>query len=159
MSRKLSLILMFSITIFSTISLEMLNVEAQQSLQLQVKVDKEIYDSGEIVRISGIVSLSNGTGVANALVSIQVMGPDDAVYHIALVYSNDTGGFLDEYRTPDEAPNGLYTAYIKASKVGFEDAQSQVEYSVIPELSSPSLAMLPVLLVTILAIYVIKKRE
>lgn len=144
--------------VLSMVSLQIASIEAQEPLQLQVKVDKEVYDSDEVIKISGIVSLSDGTAVANALVSIQVVGPDDAIYHIALVYSNDTGGFLDEYRTPEGAPNGLYIAYIKASKVGFKDAQSQVEYSVIPELSSPFLAMLPVLLVTILAIYVIRKR-
>ncbi|MEM2122624.1 MAG: MG2 domain-containing protein [Candidatus Bathyarchaeia archaeon] len=155
MLRKLCLILAFSTIVFSILSSQVLNVKAQEPLQLQVNVDKEAYDPGEIIRISGRISLSDGSPVENALVSIQVTGPDGGTYHIALVYSDGMGEFYDEYRTQQEVPNGLYKVYVKASKIGFKDVQGQIQYSVIPEFSSPSL-LLGVLILAVLAFYTVK---
>jgi hypothetical protein len=64
------------------LSLHMWSVKAQDSLQLQVSMDKEAYDPDELIRISGRVSLSDGSPVENALVSIQVIGPTGETYHV-----------------------------------------------------------------------------
>ncbi|MBS7645888.1 MAG: hypothetical protein QW569_05200 [Candidatus Bathyarchaeia archaeon] len=159
MIRKLYLILILSTAMFSIILSQVLSVNAQEPLQLQVSVDKETYDLDEVIRVSGRIFLLDGSPVENVLVSIQVTGPDGETYHIALLYSDAAGRFLDEYRTPQGAPRGLYTVYVKASKVGFRDVQGQVQYSVVPEFPSPPLIMLGVLTLAILALHRVRARS
>ncbi|MGC8850029.1 MAG: hypothetical protein ACP5K1_00195 [Candidatus Bathyarchaeia archaeon] len=112
----------------------------------------------EVIRVSGRIFLLDGSPVENALVSIQVIGPDGETYHIALLYSDSAGRFSDEYRNPQGAPNGLYAVYVKASKMGFRDVQGQVQYSVIPEFPFPSLLFI-VLVLAVLALYNTRMRE
>jgi len=156
--RQLGLTLALLTVILSMLSLHMWSVKAQDSLQLQVSMDKEAYDPDELIRISGRVSLSDGSPVENALVSIQVIGPTGETYHVALLYSDGAGEFLDEYRVQQGSPNGSYTVYVKASKVGFRDAQRQLQYLVTPELPSPTLMASMALILAISAVYTLRRK-
>ncbi len=122
--------------------LSMAEIKTYENLQIQANIEKDEYDSNELIQISGIISYGDGTAVPNAMISIQVVGPNLAVYHIALTYTDGRGEFIDEYYTPEGAPLGIYTVYIKASKVGFGDAQEEIQYSVIPEFPLPTTAIL-----------------
>ncbi len=125
-------LLILTITLVSTILLPT-EIKCDETLQLNIRVEKESYDINELIRISGRVLTNTGTPVSNAIISIQVLGPNFTTSHIALRYSDETGAFLEEYYTPEGAPTGTYTVYVKVSKAGFEDIGAEIVYSIIPE--------------------------
>jgi hypothetical protein len=105
------------------------------SLEVTIVLNKEEYDKGEIITISGQIQDANGNPVSNAVISIQVNDPDGKMVHIAMKISNQDGEYYDQFIIANNSLNGSYTVFVTGSKSGYSDITRQTNYTVIPEFS------------------------
>lgn len=118
--------LMPLLALLSVLSLVPL-VTSQGSLSVTVSTDKARYAPGETVRISGKVLDSQSNPVVGAVVSVQVGDPP---LHVNLVYSDNSGSYLDSFIVPTSATPGQYKVFASASKPGYTSAQQQTQFNV-----------------------------
>jgi len=104
-------------------------VFSQGSLTITVSTDKPQYLQGGTVNISGKVLDSQNNPVAGATVSIQVGDPP---MHIDLVYSDNSGAYLDSFVLPSAAP-GSYTVYASVGKAGYSSSQGKTQFTILPQ--------------------------
>ncbi len=105
-------------------------VFSQGSLTLTVSTDRPQYLQGGTVNISGKVLDSQNNPVAGATVSIQVGDPP---MHIDLVYSDNSGAYLDSFILPTSAAPGAYTVYASVGKAGYSSSQGQTQFTILPQ--------------------------
>ena len=105
-------------------------VFSQGSLTLTVSTDRPQYLQGGTVNISGKVLDSQNNPVAGATVSIQVGDPP---MHIDLVYSDNSGAYLDSFILPTSAAPGPYTVYASVGKAGYSSSQGQTQFTILPQ--------------------------
>jgi hypothetical protein len=129
---------------------------AAGQLTVTVSTDKQSYDAGQLITITGQVLDTNLQGVALATVSIQVNDANGKPIHLASIISSMDGSFTDQFTIPADSFNGSYTVFATASKTGYTDASNQIVYTVVPEFSDMAwLMLLPICL----AILVARKRK
>src|SRR5208337_5219376 len=104
-------------------------VFSQGSLTVTVSTDRPQYLQGGTVNISGKVLDSQNNPVAGATVSIQVGDPP---MHIDLVYSDNSGAYLDSFILPTSAAPGPYTVYAAVGKAGYSSSQGQTQFTILP---------------------------
>ncbi len=131
---------------------------AAGQLTLTVSTDKQSYEAGQLMTITGQVLDTNLQGVALATVSIQVNDPNGKPIHLASIISSADGSFTDQFAVPVGSSNGSYTVFVTASKAGYTDSSNQIVYAVVPEFSISDMAWL-ILLPIFLAILVTRKRK
>jgi len=129
---------------------------AAGQLTVAVSTDKQSYETGQLITITGQVLDTNLQGVALATVSIQVNDPNGKTIHIASIISSADGSFTDQFTVGSS--NGSYTVFVSASKTGYTDASAQLVYAVVPEFSASYMAWL-VILPIFLAFLVTRKRK
>jgi len=105
-------------------------VFSQGSLTLTVSTDRPQYLQGGTVNISGKVLDSQNNPVAGATVSIQVGDPP---MHIDLVYSDNSGAYLDSFILPTSAAPGPFTVYASVGKAGYSSSQGQTQFTILPQ--------------------------
>jgi hypothetical protein len=105
-------------------------VFSQGSLKVTVSTDRTQYLQGGTVNISGKVLDSQNNPVAGATVSIQVGDPP---MHIDLVYSDNSGAYLDSFILPTSAAPGPYTVYASVGKAGYSSSQGQTQFTILPK--------------------------
>lgn len=105
-------------------------VFSQGSLTVTVSTDRPQYLQGGTVNISGKVLDSQNNPVAGATVSIQVGDPP---MHIDLVYSDNSGAYLDSFILPTSAAPGPYTVYASVGKAGYSSSQGQTQFTILPQ--------------------------
>ena len=103
---------------------------AVEPLYVTVYVDRAIVDMEVLLNIHGNVTGLNQSAVALASVSIQVNDPHENTLHIALVYSDKSGGYSDTFQLPSVRPAGDYAIYVTARKPGFQNAYAKLAFSV-----------------------------
>ena len=127
-------------------------------LTVTLSTDKQSYEAGQLITITGQVLDANLQAVALASLSVQVNDPDSKTIHIASIISSVDGSFTDQFTIPVGSSNGSYTVFATASKTGYTDASTQIAYAVVPEFSTSYMAWL-VFLPILLAILVTRKRK
>jgi len=131
---------------------------AAGQLTVTLSTDKQIYEAGQLITITGQVLDTNLQAVALASLSIQVNDPNAKTIHIASIISSVDGSFTDQFTIPVGSSNGSYTVFATASKTGYTDANSQIVYAVVPEFSTSDMAWL-IILPIFLAILVTRRRK
>ena len=53
--------------------------------------------------------------------------------HIDLVYSDNSGAYLDSFILPTSAAPGPYTVYASVGKAGYSSSQGQTQFTILPE--------------------------
>ena len=105
-------------------------VYSQGSLSITLSTDKTQYEPGETVRISGKVLGSQSNPVVGAAVSIQVGDPP---LHVDLVFSDNSGAYLDSFILTAGTAPGQYNIFASAGKPGYTSAQQQTQFTVLPQ--------------------------
>lgn len=126
-------------------------VYAQDELQVTVST----VNDGEYTIITGVVIDSNHNPVEGAKVSIQVNDPSGKTIHMELTYSDENGGFMDKFKTPEDV-KGECTIYVSASKPGYENGSTTSSFTAIPEFSN---ALLVTAIPLIITLKMLKKRN
>jgi len=122
--KLLSLLLLVSILLAVPLAF------SQGSLTVTVSTDRPQYLQGGTVNISGKVLHSQNNPVVGATVSIQVGDPP---LHIDLVYSDNSGAYLDSFILSTSAAPGSYTVYASAGKAGYSSSQAQTQFTILPQ--------------------------
>ena len=123
-------------------------------LSVTVSTDKQSYDPGEAVLITGRVLDSSLNGVTLASVSIQVNDPTGKAIHVGWILSTTDGYYEDQFIAQDKSMNGGYSIYVTASKSGYVDAAAQAGCIITPEFQVSHvqwLMLLPAILLVLLA--------
>jgi hypothetical protein len=94
-------------------------------LSVTLSTDKQGYDPGEVVMITGRVLDQSLNGVALASVSIQVNDPNGNAIHVGWILSTTDGHYEDQFIAQNNSMNGGYSIYVTASKPGYVDATAQ----------------------------------
>ncbi len=84
-----------------------------------------------LITIAGRVIDESNKTVPKASMSIQVEDPLGSTAHIALVYSKSDGTFLNEFIMKGDYLPGNYTIYLTATKVGYNDANLELPFSIL----------------------------
>ena len=117
---------------------------SQSRMELTLETDKQSYTIGETVFLFGLLTDSSNDPVKNAMASVQVVNPTEEIIHIELVYSDSNGEFVDSFTLKTSLDIGIYTIYITASKVGYQDTILTKEFSIIEsELSDFAISLEP----------------
>lgn len=103
---------------------------AAEPLYVSVYVDRTVEDNRIVVTVFGKVSRQNQSPINLAAVSIEVNDPYASSIHIAYLYSGIDGSYSDTFQLESSRPVGNYTIYVTASKVGFQDAQTRLTFSI-----------------------------
>ena len=104
-------------------------VFSQGSLSITVSTDKSQYVQGETIVISGKVLDSQSNPVAGATVSIQVGDPP---IRVDLVYTDNSGAYLDSLMLATSTAPGTYTVYASVGKAGYASSQGQTQFTILP---------------------------
>jgi hypothetical protein len=113
-------------------------------MELTMETNKQSYIIGEIVSVFGLLIDSSKDPIKNAMVSVQVVNPTEEIIHIELIYSDSDGEFIDSFILTPSLDFGIYTIYVTASKVGYEDAILTKDFSIIEsELSDFNISIAP----------------
>ncbi len=103
---------------------------SQGTLSITVSTDKSQYVPGETVAISGKVLDSHGNPVLGAGISIQVGDPPT---YADVIFSDNSGSYVDSFVLQVGVAAGQYTVYATASKAGYDSAQQQTKFTVLPQ--------------------------
>lgn len=127
---KKSLLSFFFILLIlsSTSSIQLVTAARIKELRVTVTLTHKFEDTSEIITISGKVT-SDEKVIPETLISIQVNDPEGGSVHIALLYSNETGDFYEEFSVKSEVIPGNYTLYLTTSKVGYEDTTLEIPFT------------------------------
>lgn len=102
------------------------------ALTVSGSTNKPQYTPGETVTISGRVLDNRSNPAVGASVSIQVNDPQGTTIHIQLIFSDQSGGYLDSFSLSPSSMQGQYLVFVSASKSGFENAQTRLQFNVLP---------------------------
>jgi len=104
--------------------------QKQSRLQVTVSTDKESYQAGEPVMISGYVTLGASLSVGNANVSLTILDPAGETIHIASVTTDEVGSYSENFTLSSNAMEGTYTVYSAASLPGYSQTVATVTFVV-----------------------------
>ena len=97
-------------------------VYGAKAMSVQAAFNPVQTDQGFEVTISGRIFDTFNQSISNAVVSIQVIGPQGTSVHVAIAYSTQTGQFQDTFLLQSNSPGGNYTTYLVADKPGYDTA-------------------------------------
>jgi len=105
---------------------------SQSAMTVSAATNKPQYTPGENVTITGRALDNQSNPVVGAGVSIQVNNPQGTTIQIQLTFSDQSGGYVDSFALASDSPQGQYEVFVTASKSGFENAQTHLQFSVLP---------------------------
>lgn len=95
-------------------------VSAQKKIFMQATFNPTQTEQGVTVAIAGRVFDLSNTSIPNAVISIQINNPQGTSVHLAVAYTDQEGVFQDSFLVTSDSPGGNYTAFLVASKPGYE---------------------------------------
>jgi len=102
---------------------------ASKTMFMQATLNPTRTTQGVSVVITGRVSDTLGTGVSNAIISIQVTDPQATSIHLAVAYTSQNGTFQDNFVIASNSPGGNYTAFLVADKPGYDTARVTLSFT------------------------------
>ena len=105
---------------------------SQNNLTITSSTNKPQYTLSDTVTIMGRVLDNQSNPLPGATVSIQVNDPYGTTIHIQLTFSDQLGAYRDSFALSPNSPQGLYQVYVSVSKSGYENAQSHLQFEVLP---------------------------
>jgi hypothetical protein len=128
-------------------------------LSVTLSTDKQSYDPGEVVMITGTVSDQSMNGVPLASVSIQVNDPIGNAIHVGWILSTADGHYEDQFIAQNNSMNGGYSIYVTASKPGYVDATAQAGCIITPEFQASHVQWLTPLTLLLLVLLAEKRKR
>jgi hypothetical protein len=126
----LSLIILFAASMINSNMIE--SIHGQGRLAVTVQTDKETYQGGEPITISGYVSCADtGTKLQGAAVFVQVLRPDKSVASFPVLKTDSNGHYKNSTAFKKDA-DGTYTIDVTAKASGWQDGKAQTTVSVTP---------------------------
>jgi uncharacterized membrane protein len=105
-------------------------VQQQRRLTVSVSTERESYQKGDSVSVSGYVKLESGESVANATVTLHVTDPLGNETHVSLASTDSNGRYWHNFTVPSNALDGTYTVYAVADAVPYRESFGQVTFVV-----------------------------
>jgi hypothetical protein len=105
-------------------------VQQQRRLTVSVSTERESYQKGDSVGISGYVKLNSGVSVVNATVTLHVTDPLGNETHVSLASTDPNGRYWDNFTLSSSAADGTYTVYAVADVVTYRESFGQVTFVV-----------------------------
>lgn len=96
---------------------------------MQATVNTAQTDQGVTASLTGRVFETSNISIPNAVISIQVNDPQGTSVHVAVAYSDTKGSFQDTFYIAVTSPGGNYTAFLAASKPGYDTARMTLVFS------------------------------
>lgn len=118
----------------------------QTSLTITVSTDKQNYDLGQLIVITGSVHQS-GAPVPNAVVVFELRDPQNQVKASGFMNTDSSGAYSRQLTIGNDFPLGAYTVYVSVT-VGSQSASATTKFQAIPEFLS-SLVPVIALVITI----------
>ncbi len=115
-------------------------VAAEHKLHLRLATDKPKYPSGESVLLLGTVTEQSHNAVGGVQVSVQIVDEAGASVFVGQFETDAAGTFTSHVTLPPTAPQGIYTVFGVAAKVGFEDDRARTTF-VVGTTGSPSITI------------------
>jgi uncharacterized membrane protein len=100
-------------------------------ISASINLEKEDEEEIASIIIAGKVNDNLNKSISNTAISIQVEDPYGSTSHIALVYSKSDGSFMDQFLLKGDFLPGNYNIYLTASKIGYEDTNITIPFSII----------------------------
>jgi uncharacterized membrane protein len=104
--------------------------QQQRRLTVSVSTERESYQKGDTVGISGYVKLNSGVSVVNATVTLHVTDPLGNETHVSLASTDPNGRYWDNFTLSSSAADGTYTVYAVADVVTYRESFGQVTFVV-----------------------------
>jgi uncharacterized membrane protein len=99
-------------------------------LAVSVLTERERYQRGDSVGVSGYVKLNSGECVGNATVNLYVTDPLGNETHVTHVRTGPNGRYWDNFTIPSSAVDGTYTVYVVANATSYRESFGQVTFVV-----------------------------
>jgi len=89
---------------------------------LTIQMERAYYLPGELVKIFGNLTHSNGTAIQDGTISIEVKDSNNYTFFLDITYTSSDGSFKTSFRLSSIAYVGQYIVYATAHKTGYENA-------------------------------------
>jgi uncharacterized membrane protein len=99
-------------------------------LTVSVLTERERYQRGDSVGVSGYVKLNSGESVANATVNLYVTDPLGNETRVTHVRTDPNGRYWDNFTIASSAVDGTYTVYVVANATSYRESFGQVTFVV-----------------------------
>jgi uncharacterized repeat protein (TIGR01451 family) len=100
-------------------------------LILTVQTERPYYGLGELGKICGNLTDTNGTAIQDAKIAIEVKNPHNNTIFLDIVFSSVNGAYEDSFRLDKNTPLGEYYAYVTANAAGYPTAKNQTTFTVL----------------------------
>jgi len=100
-------------------------------LILIVQTESPFYGSGEVVKIRGNLTDTNGTAIQGAKIAVEVRNPRNNTIFIDIVFTSIDGTFEDSFRLDKNAILGDYHVYGTANAIGYPATTNQTAFIVV----------------------------
>jgi len=114
-------------TIFSGSSV----VASSSDLILIVQTESPFYGFGEVVKIRGNLTDTNGTAIQGAKIAVEVRNPRNNTVFLDIVFTSIDGTFEDSFRLDKNAILGDYYVYGTANAIGYPATANQTAFMVV----------------------------
>lgn len=104
---------------------------ASYDLILTVQTERPYYGFGELVKICGNLTDTNGTAVQDAKIAIEVKNPRNNTIFLDMVFSSVNGTYEDSFRLDKNAALGEYHVYVTANAAGYPTTKNQTTFTVL----------------------------
>jgi uncharacterized membrane protein len=104
--------------------------QQQRRLTVSVSTERESYQKGDSVSVSGYVKLNSGESIVNATVALHVTDPLGNETHVSLASTDPSGRYWDNFTIPLSALDGTYTVYAVADAIPYRESFGQVTFVV-----------------------------
>ena len=104
---------------------------ASYDLILTVQTERPYYGLGELVKICGNLTDTNGTAVQDAKIAIEVKNPRNNTIFLDMVFSSVNGTYEDSLRLDKNTALGEYHVYATANAAGYPTAMKQTTFTVL----------------------------
>jgi uncharacterized repeat protein (TIGR01451 family) len=101
------------------------------ALVLIVQTESPFYGFGEVVKIRGNLTDTNGTAIQGARIAVEVRDPRNNTFFIDIVFTSIIGIFEDSFRLDKNAILGDYYVYGTANAIGYPATTDQTAFMVV----------------------------
>jgi uncharacterized repeat protein (TIGR01451 family) len=106
-------------------------VASSSALVLIVQTESPFYGFGEVVKIRGNLTDTNGTAIQGARIAVEVRNPRNNTIFIDIVFTSIIGTFEDSFRLDKNAVLGDYYVYGTANAIGYPATTDQTAFMVV----------------------------
>jgi hypothetical protein len=106
-------------------------IASSSDLILIVQTESPFYGSGEVVKIRGNLTDTNGTAIQGAKIAVEVRNPRNNTILLDIVFTSIDGKFVDSFRLDKNALLGDYYVYGTANAIGYPATTSQTTFMVV----------------------------